>query len=239
MLLGGNPQAVAAQWTAFLASLQLGSLAALGWYFRQDLKQVASAVWAGPSAREGRRLGLAIVVGTLPIGVFGLLLKPVIEGPLTKEPLLIAGALGGGSLVMALGEFRRGKRQLADIGWREALLIGLGQVLALLPGSSRSGMTLAAGMLLGVQRADAARFAFLLGIPAIAASGGLELMALLRHGSAFSWQAFGGSFLAAFLSSYAAIAFLLRYVRSHSLWVFILYRLVLAGGVLIGVFHTA
>ncbi len=237
ILLGWQPKAAGAQWTAFLASIQLGSLAALVWYFWGELREMGKALWDTHS-RHRRKLLCALIVGTLPLAALGLLLKPVIEGPWTKDPGLIAAALAGGALLMAAAEFRRGARQMAEIGWREAVLIGLGQAAALIPGSSRSGMTLAVGMLLGIERSAATQFAFLLGIPAIAASGALELRLLLQQGSPFSWYALAVSFGAAFLSSYAAIAWLLRYVRTHTLWLFILYRLGLAGAILLAMFHA-
>lgn len=226
MLLGLEPQAQAQQWTAFLASIQLGSLGALLWYFRRDVGQMLQGL-VGNEA--GRRLLWLLVVGTLPIVVAGLVLKPFVEGPLTKQPGMIAGALVGVALLMVLAEIAaRRQRSLSEISWREALVVGMAQVLALLPGSSRSGSTIAAAMLLGISRPEAARFSFLLSIPALAGSGVLELVELVRHGMVGSGDVLAGSLAAAFLSSYAAIAFLMRYVRTHTLWLFIVYRLLLA-----------
>ncbi len=239
MLVGLEPQAVAQQWTAFLASIQLGSLAALVWYFRGTLLQIGQELTS--SGGIGRRLGGALLLGSLPIAVAGIALKPLVEGPLTKDPLVIASALVAVSGLMAWAELQgRRQRELAQLSWRDALVVGIVQILALLPGSSRSGSTLAAAMLVGLKRRDAAQFAFLLGIPAIAGSGGLELLELLRQPLQLgSWEALGMSFAAACLSSYAAIAFLLRYLRRHTLWSFIVYRLVLAAALLLstGVFN--
>lgn len=228
ILFGLKPQAVAQQWTAFLASIQLGSLAALVWYFRRSLLQMGRELRKPDSG--GRRLGGALLLGSLPIAIAGVGLKPLVEGPLTKEPLAIAAALVAVSALMAWAEVRGGRqRELAQLSWRDALVVGIGQVLALLPGSSRSGSTLAAAMLVGLTRRDAAQFAFLLGIPAIAGSGVLELRELLRQPLLLgSWEALGMSFAASCLSSYLAIAFLLRYLRGHTLWGFIVYRLMLA-----------
>ncbi|MCS6965839.1 MAG: undecaprenyl-diphosphate phosphatase [Candidatus Kapabacteria bacterium] len=236
MLVGANPQAVPQQWTAFLATIQLGSLAAVLWYFRSDVLSMTKGAVTGGVDEDGRRLLVCVVAGSIPIGALGLALRPLVESSLTKDPLLIAGALVGVSGLMALAEWaNRGQRTLAQIRWRDALLIGAAQVLALMPGSSRSGTTIAAAMLLGIARRDAAHFSFLLSIPAIAASGLLELNTLLLKLSALgSWHTFTASFGAAFLSSYAAISFLLRYLRTHTLWVFIVYRLALAGALALG-----
>jgi undecaprenyl-diphosphatase len=229
MLMGLQPQAAAQRWTAFLAVIQLGSLAAVLWYFRRELRDMVASL-TGKAPHNGyRRLLLAVIVGTLPLGVLGLVLKPVVEGPLTKEPLLIATTLAAVSLLMVAAEtVGRPSRTLMELNpWRDALLIGLAQTLALLPGSSRSGTTIAVAMLLGIARPDAARFSFLLSIPAIAASGIWELKELAGQPLS-AWGPLGVSLVAAVLSSYAAIALLLRYLRVHTLWVFIVYRLALA-----------
>ncbi|MEN3026801.1 MAG: undecaprenyl-diphosphate phosphatase [Chlorobiota bacterium] len=233
MLFGTEPQAAAQQWTAFLATIQLGSLAAVAWYFRADMLTVAKALGTGSEHGYGRHLLACIAIGSVPIGVLGLGLKPLIESPLTKEPLLIAGALVAVSGLMALAEWNGGgRRGVEQLRWWEALVIGTAQALALMPGSSRSGSTIAAAMLVGMARHEAARFSFLLSIPAIAASGLLEFNVLVSApGVLGSWQVLGASFGAAFLSSYAAIAFLLRYLRTHTLWAFIVYRLALAGAI--------
>ncbi len=233
MLLGMQPQQMAQQWTGFLASIQLGSLAALVGYFRAELIQMGQELSGVRADGSGQRLFWALLLASLPIGVAGIVLKPLIEGPVTKEPLVIAAALTGVSLLMAGAEWGgRRERSFTQLRWYEVLLIGLAQVLALVPGSSRSGSTIAAAMLVGLSRQEAARFSFLLGIPAIAASGLLELRELLcRPLSIGSWQMLGISFIAAWVSSYGAIAFLLGYLRTHTLWLFIVYRLIVAGAI--------
>ena len=237
-VLGLQPEQHAAEWTAFLASIQLGSLVAVVGYFWNELRGMVAALWQrGSFSQEvlrARRLALAVVVGTLPIALAGLALKPLIESEATKRLELIIVALLGVTLLMIAAERRRApmQRELSHLRWMDALLIGCAQALALMPGSSRSGSTIAAAMLLGIARHEAARFSFLLSIPAIAASGMLQLLELLAI-AAIPPMALLLSFLGAVVSSYAAIAFLLRYLRTHTLWGFIVYRLTLAA-VLIG-----
>ena len=237
-VLGLHPEQHAAEWTAFLASIQLGSLAAVLGYFRSELRAMVAALWQRGSMSaellEARRLALGVVVGTLPIVLAGLALKPLIEGEATKRLELIAAALLGVTILMIAAERRRApmQRGLSQLRWVDALLIGCAQILALMPGSSRSGSTIAVAMLLGIARHEAARFSFLLSIPAIAASGMLQLLELFST-AAIPPMGLLLSFLGAVVSSYAAIAFLLRYLRTHTLWGFIVYRLTLAA-VLVG-----
>ncbi|MEI7952324.1 MAG: undecaprenyl-diphosphate phosphatase [Synechococcaceae cyanobacterium ELA182] len=219
---------------AFTAVIQLGSIAAVLAYFRQDLLEVASGVarafrhgqWRDPSAR----LGVAIALGTVPIVLAGLAMKHFVPD-YEHSPLRSLTSIAVVSIVMALllavaeliGSRRR---QLQQVTSRDGLLVGLAQALALVPGVSRSGSTLTASLFDGWQRADAARFSFLLGIPAITLAGLVELK------DAIAAPANGGPIpmlagvLTAGVVSWLAIAWLLRFLQRHSTWVFVGYRLV-------------
>ena len=203
-------------------------------YFRQDLLEVASGVarafrhgqWRDPSAR----LGVAIGIGTVPIVLAGLAMKHFVPD-YEHSPLRSLTSIAIVSIVMALllavaeliGSRRR---QLQQVTSRDGLLVGLAQALALVPGVSRSGSTLTAALFDGWQRADAARFSFLLGIPAITLAGLVELK------DAIAAPANGGPIpmlvgvLTAGVVSWLAIAWLLRFLQRHSTWVFVGYRLV-------------
>jgi len=218
---------------AFTAVIQLGSIAAVLAYFRQDLLEVAQGVarafrhgqWRDPSAR----LGVAIVLGTVPIVLAGLALKhfvPDYEHSSLRSLTSIAIVSIVMALLLAAAEWIGSRRRrLQQVTPRDGLLVGLAQALALVPGVSRSGSTLTASLFDGWQRADAARFSFLLGIPAITLAGLVEVK------DAIAMPANGGlipmlvGVLTAGVVSWMAIAWLLRYLQRHSTWVFVAYRL--------------
>lgn len=218
---------------ALSAVIQLGSVIAVISYFRNDIVQILRGALKAISKKdfgdENFRLFAGILIGTLPICILGLLLKHVLEqsgGPLRS--LLV---IGSSSIFMALfllfAESRnRQNRDMAALGARDGLLVGLGQALALIPGCSRSGSTLTVAMLLNIKREEAARFSFLLGIPAITLSGLLEFKELIGQGLD---QARGTDLAVALvvstLVSYLSIAWLLKFLRSHSTKGFVAYRL--------------
>ena len=243
-LMGLDRTLTPEQVTAFIAVIQLGTLAAVVIYFLRDIIEITFGFISGtlawvrgqrePDVRAKARMGWLIIIGTLPIATIGLAAKKIIEGSLTKNLYVIGASMIIWALILWLAE-RVGKRQkeMADLGVGEAVVVGFAQVFALIPGSSRSGTTIAGALLAGVTRETAARFSFLLSIPAVAASGLLELRAALSavHG-------IGGANLAvatmmSAVVGYASIAFLLAYLRHHSTYLFIAYRL-LAGLLLIG-----
>lgn len=209
---------------AFTAVLQLGTLAAVLGYFAPDLLRMTRA-WFAPKPwqnPQAQRL-VHLVVGTIPVGVAGLLFKHSIEGPL-RSLWVIATTLVVVAIVMAVVERRVSPtRDLADAGMRDAILVGLAQMFALVPGVSRSGITLMAAMALGLRREAAARYCFLLGVPAIAAAGVFELPTVLR-----SHEVSGGVLLLGLgvsaASGYASIAWLIRFLRTRSVMPFVVYR---------------
>ena len=223
------------------AAIQLGSIAAVIAYFRSDLLQVLKGV--GKAFRHGQwrepeaRLGVAMVVGTIPILLVGLLIKLFWSEGYETSPLRSVPFIAMVSIVMALllalAE-RLGPRQkkLADVSGRDGLIVGLAQMLALIPGVSRSGSTLTASLFDGWQRADAARFSFLLGVPAISIAGIVELnQAFAVSAETGPWPLLTGIVSAAVVS-WLAIDWLLKFLQRHSTWIFVAYRL-LFGAVLL------
>jgi undecaprenyl-diphosphatase len=224
---------------AFTAVTQLGTMAAVLLYFREDLWRIALAWLASlrdPARRRelDARLGWYIVLGTVPIGIFGILFKDQIETG-ARDLYLIGSALIVLGLILLLAErVGRRDRDLDQIRTKDGFAIGVAQALALVPGVSRSGATITAGLFMGLDRPAAARFSFLLSVPAVVLSGLLEL------GTILSGEEDGGSTLPgllvatvlAFATGYASIAFLLRFLATHSTVVFVAYRVVLGSAVL-------
>jgi undecaprenyl-diphosphatase len=171
-------------------------------------------------------LGWLVIIGSLPVGVVGLLFKKQIEGAFTKNLWVIAAMMIVIALLLALAErVGRRRRGMAELGLGDALAVGGAQALALIPGASRSGSTIMGGLFAGETRETAARFSFLLSIPAIAASGLLELKEALARLPPHSGLPLVVATLVSGLVGYASIWFLLRFLRTHSTAVFILYRL--------------
>jgi undecaprenyl-diphosphatase len=226
---------------AFTAVIQLGSIAAVLAYFRNDLAEVFAGIlrafrygqWSDPSAR----LGVAIAIGTVPIVLAGLALKlwfPGYENSAVRSLRMIAIVSIVMALLLALAEMvGRRRRRLDQVVPRDGLLVGAAQALALLPGVSRSGSTLTASLFDGWQRPAAARFSFLLGIPAITLAGLVEL----KEG--LSAPANGGAIpllvgiVSAAVVSWLAITWLLQFLQQHSTWVFVGYRLLFGMVILI------
>ncbi len=213
---------------AFSAVLQLGSLVAVLGFFLPDLLGMARAFLDPARRKTPEGMGLPnLILGTIPIGIAGLLLRHAIEGPL-RSLFVIAGALAIVAIAMVLVEkFARPHRDLSTITWRDALAVGAAQTLALVPGVSRSGITLVAGMIRGLRRDAAARFSFLLSVPAVGAAGILELPQVLgTHGISSAALAVGLG--AAAVSGYASIGLLLRFFRTRTTMPFVVYRIALA-----------
>jgi undecaprenyl-diphosphatase len=217
---------------AFTAVTQIGTLVAVLLYFRTDIRALSGAFVTGlrirkPFAETQSRMSWFILFGTVPIIVFGLLFKDMIETEF-RSLWVISGSLIVLALLLAGAEYLgRRARSVSDLSALDIQLIGLAQALALIPGASRSGTTITAGLFLNLKREDAARFSFLLSIPAISLSGVYQLYQLreLLAGD------LGMHLLVATVVSgvvgYASIEFLLRFLRNHSTTVFIIYRIAL------------
>ncbi|BCL37646.1 undecaprenyl-diphosphate phosphatase [Nostoc sp. MS1] len=219
---------------AFTAIIQLGSIAAVLWYFWGDLTKLIGGATRAIASKNYEdydlRLSLGIILGTIPIVFFGLLIKkfiPDFDNSPIRSLSAIAIASIGMSLLLGVAE-KLGKRErdFEHLTMQDGLLMGLAQSLALIPGVSRSGSTLTSGLFMGLQRETAARFSFLLGIPAITLAGLVELKDVVGEGIGD-----GGllplivGVISATIFSYIAIAGLLRFLKTQSTWVFIWYRL--------------
>ena len=224
------------------AAIQLGSVAAVVAYFRQDLTQVLRGIsravrygqWREPEAR----LGVAMVIGTLPILVLGLGIKVFWHAGYASSPLRSVPSIAIVSIVMALflalAEcFGPRLKQLEGVTSRDGFVVGLAQALAVIPGVSRSGSTLTASLFDGWKRADAARFSFLLGIPAISIAGLVELKSALSLSSGAGLLPLLVGIFSAAVVSWLAIDWLLRFLQRNSTWIFVGYRLVFGAGLLV------
>lgn len=226
--LAGWPDAGA----SFSAVIQLGSLVALLIYFAQDLYSLSLRSWQAIRERrfdsEEFTLVMGILVGTLPIVIVGLGIKLIWDSP-PRQLTVVAITSIGLALLLAWAE-RRGKRQrqITDLGIGDGLWVGLAQASALIPGVSRSGATITAGLFLNQTRETAARYSFLLGIPALFLAGLVEFVSDFEI-SALGAQAVGT--ISAFVFSYLSIDWLLKFLQRSSTWVFVIYRVVL--GILI------
>jgi undecaprenyl-diphosphatase len=240
----------AEQITATMAVIQLGTLAAVFVYFFADIWGISTAFirdhWNLLTKKRGMRfsgtngirpiwmseeswLGWLIIIGSIPIGTVGLYFKKVIEGPATKNLWIIATMMIAVAILLAFAEFVGSQRkELRSFGIVDSLAVGFAQVLALIPGASRSGSTIMGGLLAGQKREAAARFSFLLMIPAITASGLLELKEIVQKNliSSDDFVALGIGTVVAGIVGYLSIWFLLAFLRKRSTAVFIVYRII-------------
>lgn len=223
------------QGLAFDVAVHVGTLSAVVWYFRKEVMRM-SGDWLH-SCRQGQqvgesRLAWAVIWGTVPVVVAGLLLHDLVDTVL-RSPLVIAWATIGFGLLLWLADVM-GQRQRDEhhLNWRDVVVIGLAQALALIPGTSRSGITMTAGLFMGLTREAAARFSFLLSIPTILMAGGYKGMQLVKQSAAVDWLAmFIGVVLSA-LTAYLCIHWFLKLLERIGMLPFVLYRLLL-GGVLL------
>jgi undecaprenyl-diphosphatase len=228
----------AAAWTSFIAVIQLGTLAAVIVYFLKDLGAMTAALWTDLRTHGGgkglggyrkeSRLALLVVVGTIPVGLAGILLSDFLHSMLTKSTVVIIGSLVALALLLWIAEHvARHVRGIDNLRLGDALVIGCAQALALIPGSSRSGTTITAGLFLGCRRPAAAQFSFLLSIPAILASGAHEVLQIHWHTFTYGAMPLVVGTVFAGVSGYAAIAWLLRFLSTHTTMTFVFYRITL------------
>ncbi len=218
---------------AYSAVIQLGSVLAVLSYFFSDLLQIARgsliAIKEKDFGARDFRLLAAIVIGTIPICVIGLLIKSLLEtddSPLRSLYVIGGASIFMGILLLAAEKMAKHKRDISEAAGKDGFIVGLGQAMALVPGCSRSGSTLTFALFLGFKRDEAARFSFLLGIPAIILSGLLELKHMLEHGLEGSGLInLGVGLLVSTIVSYAAIWWMLKFLKTHSTLVFVIYRL--------------
>ena len=227
-------------WTAFIAVIQLGTLLAVVVYFWNDLIDIVKEFFQDNFFQRKKfveqtlnsQMGWYIIIASVPVAIVGLGFKKIIEGALTKNLFVIAGSLIVLALILALAE-RVGKfrRETKDLKWYDAFLMGIAQCFALIPGSSRSGTTITAGLFLGLTRETAARFSFLMSIPAVAASGLLEFKESLKYLNMHGTINLIAATIASAIVGYLSIEFLLRYLKKNSTYLFIIYRIAI--GILI------
>lgn len=219
---------------AYSAVIQLGSIVAVVWYFWRDLTQIAKgslrAIARSDYHSTDFRIALGIALGTIPIVIFGLAIKfliPNFDNSPIRSLAAIACASIGMSLLLGLAEqVGKCKRKFDKLGIQDGVLMGLAQALSLIPGVSRSGSTLTAGLFIGLERATAARFSFLLGIPAITIAGLVELKDALDEGlKDAGLVTLLVGVISAGVFSYISIAWLLRYLQTKNTWIFVWYRL--------------
>jgi undecaprenyl-diphosphatase len=253
---GADAALRAQQTTATIAVIQLGTLVAVLIYFARDIVNISTAfirdhlgLLSGGVAvgrNDGSRgrlshdamLGWLVIIGSVPVAVVGLLFKKQIEGTFTKNLWVIATMMIVIALLLALAEAVGSRRRsMQDLNIFDALVMGLAQCLALIPGSSRSGSTIMGGLFAGETRETAARFSFLLSIPAIAASGLLELKEALHKLPPGTYGALVLATVVSGLVGYGSIWFLLRYLRTHSTALFIAYRLIVGGAILFALYR--
>jgi len=243
--------AAAMGWTdpgaAFTAVIQLAIVVTLLLYFWHDLSQIAAAMLEG--LRKGRpfeshdaRLGWMIIVGTIPIVVLGLAFKKHIETSLRSLYVIAAAEVGLAVALVIAENIERARTQsgvalkdMSHVAWPEAMIVGLAQCLALIPGASRSGSTITGGLFVGLTRETAARFSFLLSLPSFLGAGILEFHhhrheLLAKQGDGLNLVV---ATIVAIIVGYAAVAFLMNYLKRHTTWIFIIYRFAL-GAALFG-----
>jgi undecaprenyl-diphosphatase len=230
------------QGLAFDIATHVGTLLAILAYFRRDVRDLVVGFFTGqPRSADGdynpRHLAWMIVLATIPAGIFGLLLKDWVETQ-ARSALLVAGTtIFYGLLLGVADRVGRHAKKLGEIGWQMALVIGMAQALAIVPGTSRSGITITAALLLGLTRPAAARFSFLMGIPVFSLAAAKQAKDLLESGvTATELVPMGIGLAASAVVGYAVIAWLLNWLRSRSLTVFVVYRLLLGAVILATVF---
>ncbi|HKO62729.1 MAG TPA: undecaprenyl-diphosphatase UppP [Pyrinomonadaceae bacterium] len=249
---GVDPTLKAERTTATIAVIQLGTLLAVLVYFARDIinitrafvvdhvalltnKNTTTEQKSGFFARlsQDARLGWLVILGSIPIAIVGLVFKEQIEGTFTKNLWVIATMMIVVGLLLAIAEWiGKRERDMDHLGLKDALAVGFAQVLSLIPGSSRSGSTMMGGLFVGETRETAARFSFLLSIPAIAASGALELKEALHKLPEGSFVPLLVATVVSGAVGYASIWFLLRFLRTHSTGVFIVYRVIVGAAII-------
>ena len=227
---------------AFSAAMQMAALFAVISYFWRDVRELTVCSLQAVVKREFRdphlRLVLLIILGTIPLAIGGLLLTKTLNA--CGSPLRTISAIGWACVVMAvllaLAEIlARHKRTIEDVNWIDALVVGVAQVGALIPGVSRSGSTLTAALGRGLERGDAARFSFLLGLPIIALAGLRELVALHgAHLDSHGWSVLAVGLVVSSISAFVAIWGLMRILEKFSAWPFVIYRAVLGVVLIVG-----
>ncbi len=214
---------------AFDVTLHVGTLLAVLIYFRKDWLKMAFSIFRGEQGKDDRRLLLLLIIGTVPGALLGFLFEDLVSTTFRSSWVVVGTLSGVALLLLAAEKVAVHTRSFNSFKIKDALIVGLAQALALIPGVSRSGITMTAGLFLGFERQAAARFSFLLSAPIVAGAGLYEALKLLNGNAAHFNINFLWGFISSFLSGLIAIAFLMRYLEKHNFYPFIAYRIILAG----------
>lgn len=235
------------KWTSFIAVIQLGTLLAILIYFWNDLWKITTDFLkeniltqvSFPKQSLNSRMGWYIIIGSIPVVIIGLGFKDLIEGALTKNLYVIGSSLIILGIILAIAEkLGKFKKELSEIKWYDALIVGFAQSLALIPGSSRSGTTITAGIFLGFKRETAARFSFLLSVPAILGSGLLQLYEALEYIDTSGIITLVIATIASAISGYLTIGFLLKFLKSNTTFVFVFYRIFIGAAIIFMIWNN-
>ena len=236
------------QWTAFIAIIQLGTMVSVLAYFARDIVNIiTNFIKENFVVRKkfsnqnlNSRLGWLVIIGTIPVVIIGLGFEDFIEGTFTKNLYVISISLIGLAILLAIAEQKaKFKKELTNITIKDSLVIGIAQAFALIPGSSRSGTTITGGLFLGLKRDVAARFSFLLSIPAVFGSGIFQLFDSIEYlDSAMVLNLIVATIFSA-ISGYLAIDFLLKFLKKHSTYLFVYYRIAIGLFILILLFTNS
>ncbi|MCJ7556778.1 MAG: undecaprenyl-diphosphate phosphatase [Gammaproteobacteria bacterium] len=227
------------QGLAFDVAVHVGTLAAVLIYFRQDLLVLTRAWFGSLHTRkldQHSRLAWGVLLATIPVGLAGYLMSGMVSTALRDPMVIAATTIIFGVLLGAADRLGKRSRDEHSLGFKDVMLIGLAQAVALVPGTSRSGITMTAGLLLGLTREAAERFSFLLSIPVIVLAGGLEGLDLLESANAVDWGAMLVGVSTSAIGAYLCIHFFLKLIGQVGMWPFVLYRLFL-GAVILVAFH--
>jgi len=218
------------QGLAFDVAVHVGSLAAVVWYLRAEVAGMIRD-WVLSLVRRQRvgdsPLAWAVALGTVPVGLAGLLFGDLVEEYLRSPLVIAATTIGFGLLLWWVERVARHDRNEHQMGWRDILVVGCAQALALIPGTSRSGITMTAALAMGLDRASAVRFSFLLSIPVILLAGGLKTLELADMPGPMEWQVLAIGAVLSALSAYACIHYFLKFIQSIGMMPFVAYRLAL------------
>ena len=224
--LGWNDQGL-----AFDIAVHVGTLFASIIYFRSDISRIFVS-WLrslrGRHSDGDSQMGWFIIVASLPVAVAGATLNELVETSLRSVAVIASTTFIFGLLLFAADQYRRGDRTLKFLTWRDVILIGLCQALAIIPGISRSGITITMGLWLGLTRNDASKFAFLLAIPAISMAGGWQFLSLIESESETDWIFFGYATALSGIVAYLCIHYFLRFIEKIGMLPFAIYRIFLA-----------
>ena len=235
------------RWTSFIAVIQLGTMLAVLVYFWKDLLGITKDFIQDnlikpvkySQQKLNSKLGWLIIIGTIPVVIIGLAFKDAIEGALTKNLYVISASLIVLALILAFAEkVAKFRKDVDNITIFDSVIIGIAQALSLIPGSSRSGTTITAGLFVGLKREAAARFSFLLSVPAVLASGVLQLYEALQYIDQSMAVNIAVATVVSGISGYLAIDFLLKFLRKNSTFIFIYYRIALGIFILILLFNN-